>query len=171
MATTASSGREVGDGAGRGTTLGGRRPPLSSDAVDRSRADRPPWFRGGPGGNSSDMAIISDLRDWRGKDVLASDGDKIGRLHDVYFDVETDQPLFIVVDTGRRGPLVMAPAWNATTSPEDLTLPYQPAAFEQAPTVDPDHGLSIDDEKTVFAYYKVDYQPSQTGSGRRLMRR
>jgi sporulation protein YlmC with PRC-barrel domain len=117
------------------------------------------------------MAIIEDLRDWRGRDVLAADGDKVGKLVDVYFDVESDQPLFLVVETGRKGPFVLAPAWNAATSPEHITLAYQPAALERAPTVDPGRGLSVEEEQKLFAYYKVDYQPSNTGSRRRLIRR
>ena len=117
------------------------------------------------------MAIIENLRDWRGREVLANDGVKVGKLLDVYFDVESDQPLFLVIETGRKGPLVLAPAWNAATSPEHITLPYQPSALEQAPTVDPDRGLSIEEEQKLFAYYRIDYQPSKTGSRRRLMRR
>ena len=117
------------------------------------------------------MATIEDLREWIGKDLLDGQDDKAGKLADVYFDVETDQPLFLVMHTGKRQADVLVPAWNATTSPDHVAVPYAPDALANAPTVDLAVGLTIDEEQKLFAYYSVQYKPSSTGSGRRLMRR
>jgi sporulation protein YlmC with PRC-barrel domain len=38
------------------------------------------------------MSEIENIRDWRGKEVLDSDGERIGDVEDVYFDIETDEP-------------------------------------------------------------------------------
>jgi hypothetical protein len=35
-----------------------------------------------------------DFSEWHGKALIDRDGEKIGKLEDVYFDVETDQPQF-----------------------------------------------------------------------------
>ena len=35
-----------------------------------------------------------EFTEWRGKDLVDRDGDKIGKLQDVYVDVETDEAMF-----------------------------------------------------------------------------
>jgi sporulation protein YlmC with PRC-barrel domain len=117
------------------------------------------------------MATIEDLRQWIGKDLLDVHDEKVGKLADVYFDVESDQPIFLVLHGGKRDPDVLIPAWNATTSPDHVTVPYDADAISNAPAVDLAVGVSVDEEQKLFAYYSVEYRPSTTGSGRRLMRR
>jgi hypothetical protein len=117
------------------------------------------------------MATIENLRQWIGKDLLDAQEKKAGKLADVYYDVESDEPIFLVLDTGRRHADVLVPAWNATTTPDHVAVPYEADALAVAPTIDLGSGLTVEDEQNLFSYYKVTYQPSQTKSGRRLMRR
>jgi hypothetical protein len=117
------------------------------------------------------MATIENLREWIGKELLDALGDKAGKLADVYYDVDSDEPIFLVLDTGRRHDDVLVPAWNATTTPDHVAVPYEPEARASAPTIDLQAGLTIEDEQKLFSYYKITYQPSQAKSGRRLMRR
>jgi sporulation protein YlmC with PRC-barrel domain len=117
------------------------------------------------------MAMIEDLRLWVGKDVLDAEGKKTGKLVDVYFDVETDSPVFLLVDMGRKRPGTLVPAWNAVTTPDHITVAYEEKALEGAPGIVVDEGLATTEEATAFAYYGVEYKPSATASGRRLMRR
>ena len=44
-----------------------------------------------------------NLADWHGKDLIDSAGEKIGKLQDVYVDVETDEPMFGTVKEGFFG--------------------------------------------------------------------
>jgi PRC-barrel domain protein len=48
-----------------------------------------------------------NLAEWHGKDIVDSDGDRIGKLEDVYVyvDVETDEPMFGTVKEGLLGRL------------------------------------------------------------------
>jgi hypothetical protein len=46
------------------------------------------------------MAEHKDLAEWHGKDLVDRDGHKIGKLEDVYVDVETDEPMFGTVKEG-----------------------------------------------------------------------
>jgi PRC-barrel domain len=46
------------------------------------------------------MVEVENLADWRGKDLVDRDGDKIGELEDVYVDTETEQPMFGSVKEG-----------------------------------------------------------------------
>ncbi len=117
------------------------------------------------------MATIEDLRLWISKDVLDQSGEKVGKLADVYFDVDTDAPSFLVIDTGRRKPSPLVPAWNAMTSPDHVVVPYDMATLDTAPALDPVVGLTVEDESALFDFYRVQYTPSHSASGRRLMRR
>jgi hypothetical protein len=40
------------------------------------------------------MAHHQNIGEWHGKTLVDRDGQKIGKLEDVYVDVETDQPMF-----------------------------------------------------------------------------
>jgi sporulation protein YlmC with PRC-barrel domain len=116
------------------------------------------------------MAIVEDLRSWIGKDVLDSGGGSLGKFRDVYFDVESDEPVFLVVDPGRRHDNLLAPAWNASVTPEVVRVAYTSEALDGAPTLALEGDLDTDTEQKLFAFFQVEYAPSQTGSGRRLMR-
>ena len=116
------------------------------------------------------MAIVEDLRSWIGKDVVDTESVKVGKFADVYFDVESDEPVFLVIDPGRRDDNLLAPAWNAAVSPDHVRLAYTTEALNGAPTLSQEGDLDTTTERDLFAFYKVDYVPSNTGSGRRLMR-
>jgi sporulation protein YlmC with PRC-barrel domain len=40
------------------------------------------------------MITHRNIAEWHGKQLVDCDGDKIGKLEDVYVDVETDEPMF-----------------------------------------------------------------------------
>ena len=44
-----------------------------------------------------------NVAEWHGKMLLARDGEKIGKLQDVYVDVENDEPQFATVKEGFIG--------------------------------------------------------------------
>jgi hypothetical protein len=46
------------------------------------------------------MVSHRNIAEWRGTDFVDRDGDKIGKLEDVYVDVETDEPVFGTVKEG-----------------------------------------------------------------------
>lgn len=70
------------------------------------------------------MAEVGNLADWRGKLLIDRDGDKIGKLEDVYVDVETDEPVFGTVKegfiVGRH--LTFVPLQGAVVSPDGLQV-------------------------------------------------
>ncbi|HEY5098774.1 MAG TPA: PRC-barrel domain-containing protein [Gaiellaceae bacterium] len=45
------------------------------------------------------MVTHRNIAEWRGKDLVERDGCKIGKLEDVYVDVESDDP---TTESGRR---------------------------------------------------------------------
>jgi hypothetical protein len=66
------------------------------------------------------MAHQQNIGEWQGKDLVDRDGEKIGRLEDVYVyvDVETDEPMFGTVKEGLIGRhLTFVPLAGITIGP------------------------------------------------------
>ncbi|KJK56247.1 PRC-barrel domain-containing protein [Saccharothrix sp. ST-888] len=118
------------------------------------------------------MIEASDIREWRGHDVVDVDGHKIGTLESVYVDTATDQPAFATVTVGllTRHRLVFVPLAGATVGPGYLKVAHPKGRVKGAPAIDTDGELPAEDEEAVFAHYKLSYAQG-TGGERRLARR
>jgi uncharacterized protein YrrD len=114
-----------------------------------------------------------NIADWHGKDLIDSSGQKIGKLEDVYVDVETDQPMFGTVKEGFIGRhLTFVPLGGVTLGPDYLQVVVSSDAVKAAPNIEM-HGdeLSQDDESKLYHHYELNYTAPATESGRRLARR
>jgi uncharacterized protein YrrD len=114
-----------------------------------------------------------NLAEWHGKGVVDSDGERIGKLEDVYVDVETDEPMFGTVKEGLLGRhLTFVPLNGITIGPDSLQVTVSRAVVKDAPNLEL-HGeeLSQEDESALYHYYELNYTPPDTESGRRLARR
>ena len=118
------------------------------------------------------MFEATDIREWRGHDVVDADGHKIGALEAVYVDTSTDQPAFATVTVGlpTRHRLVFVPLDHATVGPGYVKVGFDRKQVKDAPSIDTDGELPAGDEEAVFQHYGLTYQ---TGAGgeRRLARR
>ena len=118
------------------------------------------------------MFEAGDIREWRGHDVVDSDGHKIGTFESVYVDTGTDQPSFATVTVGlpTRHRLVFVPLAGATVGPGYLKVTYSKGLVKDAPSIDIDGVLPAGDEEEIFKHYDLTYT---TGGGgeRRLARR
>ncbi len=113
------------------------------------------------------------VAEWRGKMLLDSNGDKIGKLEDVYVDVETDEPQFGTVKEGFMGRhLTFVPLAGLHIGPDDLQVTVTKDQVRSAPEIEM-HGeeLSQADESTLYHHFEMNYTPINTESGRRLARR
>ncbi|MBO0829516.1 MAG: PRC-barrel domain-containing protein [Streptosporangiales bacterium] len=118
------------------------------------------------------MSDLPNVGEWRGHDVYLKDGEKLGRLEDVYYDAETDLPRFLCVRVGTLiHKQVLVPAADVTPSPDKLTVAWSQEDTGNAPTTKPGEELSAGDEERVFRHYGMDYVAPDTASGRRLVRR
>ncbi len=114
-----------------------------------------------------------NIADWHGKDLIDSSGEKIGKLQDVYVDVETDEPMFATVKEGFIGRhLTFVPLGGLTLGPDNLQVAVSAAAVKAAPNIEM-HGdeLSQADESKLYHHYELNYTAPTTESGRRLARR
>lgn len=114
-----------------------------------------------------------DFSEWHCKDLIDRDGERIGKLEDVYFDVGTDQPQFATVKEGPIGRhLTFVPLNDVTVGPDNLEVAGSKAEVKNAPNLDVERDeLSKSDESALYHYYQLNYTPSSTPSGRRLPRR
>jgi sporulation protein YlmC with PRC-barrel domain len=114
-----------------------------------------------------------NVAEWHGKMLLDRNGEKIGKLQDVYVDVENDQPQFATVKEGLVGRhLTFVPLGGIQIGPEDLQVAVTKQQVKSAPEIAM-HGeeLSQTDESALYHHYELNYAPPGTQSGRRLARR
>ena len=114
-----------------------------------------------------------NVADWHGKMLVDRNGQKIGKLQDVYVDVETDEPQFATVKEGFiRRHLTFVPLGALQIGPGDLQVPVTREQVRTAPDIEM-HGdeLSQADESALYHHFELNYTPPATQSGRRLARR
>jgi sporulation protein YlmC with PRC-barrel domain len=114
-----------------------------------------------------------NVAEWHGKMLVDRDGERIGKLQDVYVDVETDEPQFATVKEGFIGRhLTFVPLSRIKVGPEALQVAVAREQIKSAPDIE-QHGeeLSQADESTLYHHYELNYTPPNTESGRRLARR
>lgn len=109
--------------------------------------------------------------EWRGQDVFFTGGDKLGKLEDVYYDADSDKPVFLCVKSSMLSrKQVLVPASKVHGSPNGLTADWSQDDVKGAPTTKRDQGLTGDDEQRAYRHYGMDYQQPSTDNGRRLVR-
>ncbi len=101
---------------------------------------------------------LSDPAQLNGVTVQDSDGGKIGKVTDVYFDDQTSKPEWAAVKTGMFGGHVsLVPLANAQFDGEALKVPYNKDQVKNAPHQDPAQELSPQQEAEIFDHYGVPY--------------
>ena len=100
------------------------------------------------------MATLQDIETWRGRTLVDSDGDKIGKIEDVYLDRSSGEPEWVAVKTGIFGSNVsFVPIHDASPAGDDLRVAYSKDQVKDAPNVDPDGELSPEEERTLYSHY------------------
>jgi sporulation protein YlmC with PRC-barrel domain len=114
-----------------------------------------------------------NVAEWHGKMLVDREGERIGKLQDVYVDVENDEPQFATVKEGLIGRhLTFVPLSGITLGPDDLQVTVTKEQVKSAPNIEL-HGeeLSQADESPLYHHYELNDTPPNTESGRRLARR
>jgi sporulation protein YlmC with PRC-barrel domain len=105
--------------------------------------------------------------------LFDSEGDKIGKLQDVYVDVENDEPQFATVKEGFIGRhLTFVPLGGTKIGPDGLQVAVTKEQVRSAPNIELEGDqLSQADESALYHHFELNYTPISTESGRRLARR
>ncbi|WP_432488118.1 DUF2382 domain-containing protein [Kineococcus sp. SYSU DK018] len=108
---------------------------------------------------------MNSVEELYGATVTGTDGDKIGKVDEVYLDNATNQPEWVSVKTGLFGSNVsLIPLSQATMSGDTVTVPFAKAMVKDAPHHDPGHELSEQDENDLYAYYGMSGTTGTTGT-------
>ena len=90
--------------------------------------------------------------------AYGSDGDKIGKVEQVFLDDNTEEVTFVTVNTGLFGTKEsFVPADGARQDGDRLVLPYTKDVVKDAPGIDADQHLSPAEEEELYRYYKMNY--------------
>jgi len=98
--------------------------------------------------------VDTAIREWIGHTAVDPQGDKIGKIADVYVDDTTGQPEWLAVKTGLFGShLSFVPLEGAAADGDDLRLPYPKDLVKDAPHADPDGHLEPEEEEVLYRHY------------------
>jgi uncharacterized protein (TIGR02271 family) len=100
------------------------------------------------------MPTINDVQTWRGRDAVDSDGDKVGKIEDIYLDRQSGEPEWAAVKTGLFGTKVsFVPLQGASAAGEEVRLGFDKATIKDAPNVEADGELSPEEERRLYDHY------------------
>jgi uncharacterized protein (TIGR02271 family) len=103
---------------------------------------------------------------WRGSNAVGSDGDKIGKIEEIYMDAETGKPEWLAVTTGLFGSKVsFVPVAEASEAGGDVRVPYDKQQVKDAPNAEADGELSQAEEANLYRHYGLDYSEARSDSG------
>jgi uncharacterized protein (TIGR02271 family) len=106
-----------------------------------------------------------------GRTVYSGEGEKIGKVGQVFLDDRTGRPEFLTVNTGMFGTKEsFVPVEGASLDGDNVTIPHAKSKVKDAPQVelDGDH-LEEADERRLFEYYERSYDDrsyDDLGTGR-----
>ena len=98
-----------------------------------------------------------------GKTVYSGEGDKLGKVGQVFLDDQTGQPEFLTVNTGLFGTSEsFVPVEGASIKGDDISVPYGKETVKDAPRVDLDgNHLAESDERRLYEHYGRGYDVQQ----------
>ena len=113
------------------------------------------------------MITHEQLRDVIGSTAYDSDGDKIGKIGNVYYDDATDQPKWLTVATGLFGSNeTFVPVQGSEFGGDGrVTTTYGKAMIKDAPNVSAEGHLSPEEEQQLYRYYNLGEDTGRTGTG------
>jgi uncharacterized protein (TIGR02271 family) len=105
------------------------------------------------------MLNENDAREVIGSTAYSADGDKIGKVGQLFLDDETGRPEFVTVNTGLFGNNeTFIPVGEANVEGDRLVLPFSKDKVKDAPNVNAESGhLDKPEERRLYEYYGMAY--------------
>ena len=95
---------------------------------------------------------------WTGHELLDANGEKIGTIEDVRYGDATAGLKWLVVKVGLLGTKrILVPAGEVRETEGALSVPYDKALVKDAPGAKDEGWLSSQEERTICAYFGLDY--------------
>jgi len=100
---------------------------------------------------------VEKIEDWAGQEVVASDGEKVGKLEDVYYAGESGEAILACVKTGRLGrKLHVVPLEGSAVARDHLKIAYTKSEVENGPRVDGGAELGPAQQDEVARHFGID---------------
>jgi uncharacterized protein (TIGR02271 family) len=112
------------------------------------------------------MSTTQEILSWRGRQLFDRDGEKIGKIDEVYLDTTTNEPEWALVNTGLFGTKsTFVPLRDATASDDKVRVSHEKSHIKDAPSVEADGQLSQSEEAALYRHYDLEYPGADTDSG------
>lgn len=100
---------------------------------------------------------IEQIEDWKGQDVVDCDGEKIGKLEDVYFEAGSREAVFACVKTGMLGRRhFLVPLAGASVSRDHVRVAYRQDQVKDGPQVESGASLESALERELARHYEIE---------------
>ena len=94
---------------------------------------------------------------FRGKDLADRDGERVGRIVEIYLEAESGEPEWVLVHTGLFGPKrTFVPLAGATEADGQLRVPLEHGTVKDAPQIEPNGQLTTEEEAELFRHYGLE---------------
>ena len=104
------------------------------------------------------MATTDQILSWRGRQLYDRDGEKIGKIDEVYLDTTTNQPEWALVNTGLFGTKsTFVPLRDAEATGDEVRVAHTKSHIKDAPRIDADGRLSESEEAELYRHYDLDH--------------
>ena len=90
---------------------------------------------------------------WAGHRLDDLAGSGVGRVHGVFVDVETEQPVWTIARVGRFGKLIAIPFRDCAAGAGRVWVPYERGLLRAAPAVDGAKPLTGEQELAICGHY------------------
>jgi hypothetical protein len=112
------------------------------------------------------MTRFTEAYGFRRRTLIDRDGNKIGKIDDVYEHRQGDQAVWALVNSGLLGTRkTCVPLGEAQPDGGDIRVPLDKEQVKRAPNVDPDRELSEREERRLFEHYGMTYATDGGASG------
>jgi hypothetical protein len=100
---------------------------------------------------------IEQIEEWAGQNVVDRDGQKVGKLEDVYFAAGSREAVFGCVKSGMLGRRhFLVPLADASVSREHIRVAYSEDQIKDGPQTDPGATLEAGMEQELARHYEID---------------
>ena len=104
------------------------------------------------------MISSNDISRIEGSTLYDNDGDKVGKVGQLYLDDQSGEPTWVTVSTGFFGSSeTFVPVEGARFDGDDLRVSYDKDKIKGAPRIDADQHLSETEEAELYRYYGLQY--------------
>lgn len=107
---------------------------------------------------------FGDYQAWTGRAVLDADGRRLGEVREIYLDLDTDAPEWVLVRLD-GGDSRFIPLASATVLDDELRVAHREERVRSAPGVDPAKRIGEEEERVLYDHYGVRYSESESTSG------